>query len=81
VPADKPAGELLRAVRGADKTNIVAARLFDDFRGAGVPDGHKSLAVEVTLQPVEKSFAEADLKAITDRVTAAAVKLGALLRG
>ena len=81
VPAEKPAGDLLRAVRGADKANIVAARLFDSFAGAGVPEGHKSLAIEVTLQPTEKSYAEADLKAIADRVTAAAAKVGAQLRG
>lgn len=81
VPADLPAGDLVRTVKGADKANIVAARLFDDFRGAGVPEGHKSLAIEVTLQPGDKSYAEADLKAIADKVTAAAAKLGAQLRG
>ena len=81
VPAALPAGELLRSVRGADKANIVAARVFDDFRGAGVPDGHKSLAVEVTLQPSEKSYDEAALKAITDKIVAAGVKLGGVLRG
>ena len=51
------------------------------FTGAGVEPGHKSLGVEVTLQPGEKSFAEADLKAIADKVVAAAAKLGASLRG
>ena len=81
VPADKPAGDLVRAVRGADKANIVAARLFDDFRGQGVPEGQRSLAVEVTLQPQDKSYGEAELKAIADKVTAAAAKLGAVLRG
>lgn len=81
VPEALPAGDLVRAVKGADKANITAARLFDRFTGAGVPDGHKSLAVEVTLQPAEKSYAEADLKAIADKVTAAAAKLGAQLRG
>ena len=81
VPAALPAGDLLRSIRGADKASIVAARVFDDFRGAGVPDGHKSLAVEVTLQPVEKSFDEAALKAITEKVVAAGAKLGAVLRG
>ena len=75
------AGDLLRAVRGADKANIVAARLFDQFRGAGVPEGQKSLAIEVTLQPAGTSYTEADLKAIADRVTAAAAKLGGVLRG
>ena len=81
VPAQLPAADLVRAVKGADKSNIVAARLFDDFRGAGVPDGQKSLAVEVTLQPGDKSYGEAELKAIADAVTASAAKLGAVLRG
>ncbi|MCW1429127.1 phenylalanine--tRNA ligase subunit beta [Novosphingobium sp. JCM 18896] len=81
VPAELPAGDLVRMVKGADKANIVAARLFDDFRGQGVPEGSKSLAIEVTLQPGDKSYAEADLKAIADKVTAAAAKLGATLRG
>ena len=78
--AEIPAGDLLRAIKGADKANIVATRLFDDFRGQGVPEGQKSLAIEVTLQPQDKSYAEADLKAIADKVTAAAAKLGAALR-
>lgn len=81
VDAKLPAGDLVRTVRGADKVNIVAARLFDDFRGQGVPEGQKSLAVEVTLQPAEKSYAEAELKAIAEAITAAAAKLGAVLRG
>jgi phenylalanyl-tRNA synthetase beta chain len=81
VAAEVPAGDLVRAIRGADKANIVAARVFDDFRGTGVPEGQKSLAVEVTLQPGEKSYDEAELKAIADRVTAAAAKIGAVLRG
>ena len=81
VDAALPAGDLVRTVKGADKANIIAVRLFDDFRGAGVPEGQKSLAVEVTLQPGDKSYAEADLKAIAERVTTAAAKLGAVLRG
>ena len=81
VPADLPAADLVRVVQGADKANIVSARLFDDFRGQGVPEGQKSLALEVVLQPLEKSYKDADLKAITDKVTAAAAKLGAVLRG
>jgi len=81
VPADLPAGDLLRAVKGADKANIVDARVFDVFAGQGVPEGQKSLAIEVTLQPGEKSYTDADFKAISDSVVAAAAKLGADLRG
>ena len=81
VDAALPASELLRAVKGADKANIVAARVFDDFRGQGVPDGRKSLAIEVTLQPGEKTYTDADLKGIGERIVAASAKLGAELRG
>ena len=80
VPADTPAEALLRAVRGADKQAITAVSLFDVFTGQGVPEGQKSLAVEVTLQPAEKSFTDEELKAISDRIVAAAGKAGAKLR-
>ena len=81
VPTELAAGDLVRTLKGADKDNITAVRLFDQFQGQGVPDGQKSLAVEVTLQPAEKSYGEEDLKAIAERVVAAAGKLGAVLRG
>ncbi|QNO29243.1 phenylalanine--tRNA ligase subunit beta [Sphingopyxis sp. OPL5] len=80
-PDSLAAGDLVRAVKGADKAVITDARLFDRFAGQGVPEGQVSLAVEVVLQPAEKSFAEAELKAIADKVVAAAAKLGAVLRG
>ncbi len=80
VPADLTADQLLRAVRGADKAAIAGAVLFDVFAGPGVPEGHKSLAIEVRLQPGEKSFGDEELKAISGRIVAAAAKLGAVLR-
>ena len=76
VPADLPADNLVRAIRGADKAAIAGARLFDRFQ---TPEG-LSLAVEVTLQPSEKSFTDDELAAISKRIVAAAQKLGAQLR-
>ncbi|MEA1085961.1 phenylalanine--tRNA ligase subunit beta [Sphingomonas sp. CD22] len=81
VPADVSADALVRAVRSADKAAIVAARVFDVFTGAGVDEGRKSVAVEVTLQPSDKSFTDEMLKAVADKVVAAAAKQGAVLRG
>jgi phenylalanyl-tRNA synthetase beta chain len=77
VPPEITADTLVRAVRGADKVAITAVRLFDRFETS---DG-LSLAVEVTLQPAEKSFTDAEIAAIGDRIVAAAAKLGARLRG
>ena len=76
VPAELTAEALTRAVRGADKAAIVSARVFDVFE----KDGERSMAVEVVLQPGEAAFVEADLRAIADKVVAAATKLGAGLR-
>ena len=81
VDRDLPAETLVRAVKGADKKAITGARLFDVFTGQGVPEDKKSLAVEIALQPGEKSFTDEEIKAISDKVVAAAAKQGAELRG
>ncbi|QKR99035.1 phenylalanine--tRNA ligase subunit beta [Sphingomonas sp. CL5.1] len=81
VPAEVSADTLARAAKGADKAAIVSARVFDVFTGAGVEEGRKSVALEVMLQPGDKSFTDAELKAIADKVVAAAAKQGAVLRG
>ena len=77
VPAEVAADALVRAVRGADKAAITGARVFDVFE----KDGERSVAVEVVLQPTGVSFTDEQLKAIADKVVAAAAKLGATLRG
>jgi phenylalanyl-tRNA synthetase beta chain len=77
VPADLAADNLLRTIRGADKAAITGVRLFDRFESA---DG-LSLAFEVTLQPVEKSFTDEQIAEISTRIVAAAEKVGARLRG
>ncbi len=80
VPAALATDTLVRAVKGADKVAIVSARVFDVFTGAGVEEGHKSVAVEIVLQPTAKSFTDEEIKAIADKVVAAAAKQGASLR-
>ena len=81
VPADLAAGELVKAVRTADKKAIVDARVFDVFVGQGVPEGSKSVAVEVVLQPGEKSFTEDEIRTISESIVKNAAKQGAELRG
>ena len=77
VPAELASDALTRAIRGADKGAITAVRLFDRFEGK---DG-LSLAVEVTLQPGDKSFTEPEIVEVSRKVVAAAEKLGGKLRG
>ena len=82
VPADLPAETLLRAARGAERGVITNVALFDRYEGKGVPEGQVSLAIAVTIQPVEKSFSEAELDMISARIIAeVGKKTGGVLRG
>lgn len=80
VPAALPAGDLVRTVSGADKANIVSVRCFDDFRNGDVPEGEKSIGLEVTLQPLGRTYTDEDIKKIAQTILLAAQKLGAELR-
>jgi len=77
----RAAGDLVRAAQGVDKTLISGVRVFDIYEGAGVPEGAKSVALEVMLQPREKTLTEAEIEALSARIVAAVEKTaGAKLR-
>ena len=82
VDAAIEAEKIARAARNADKTLISGARVFDLYAGKGVPEGRKSIAIAVTLQPVERTLTDAEIEAVSARIVAAVVKAtGAVLRG
>ena len=82
VDADIPADKVVRAARGADKTLITAAGIFDLYEGAHVGEGKKSLAVTVTLQPTAGTLTDAEIEAVAEKVVAAVTKAtGGTLRG
>ncbi len=76
----KAVGDLVRAVAGADKALITDVSVFDIYRGAGVPEGMKSVALEVSIQPRDATLTEAEIEALSARIVGTAVKLGASLR-
>ncbi|NWG72671.1 MAG: phenylalanine--tRNA ligase subunit beta [Parvularculaceae bacterium] len=76
------AESLLKAVAGADRKLVARTALFDVYQGKGVPEGKKSLAVEVTIQPREKTLTDAEIEALSARIVAAVGKAtGGTLRG
>ena len=82
VGRDVAAESLVRAAKGADKALITAARVFDLYEGAGVGEGRKSLALTVTLQPVDKTPTDEEIEAVSKRIVEAVVKAtGGELRG
>jgi len=80
VEKTKAAGDLVKAALGADKALIAAVRVFDVYDGAGVPEGFKSVALEVVVQPREATLTDADIEALSGRIVAAAEKAGGKLR-
>lgn len=82
VDAAIEAEKIARAARNADKALIAGARVFDLYAGKGVPEGKKSIAIAVTLQPVERTLTDAEIEAVSTKIVAAVVKAtGAVLRG
>ncbi|WP_417231659.1 phenylalanine--tRNA ligase subunit beta [Brevundimonas sp.] len=73
-------GDLVRAVTAADKALIAEVRVFDLYRGPGVPEGKASMALEVVIQPREATLTEAEIDALSAKIVAAAEKAGATLR-
>jgi len=79
---DVAAGDVLRAAQGADRALIADVGVFDVFTGTGVPEGKKSLAIEVTLQPKEKTLTDAEIEEVAAKIVAAVQKAtGGELRG
>ena len=82
VNADVSADKLLKAAKGADKVLISDVTLFDIYEGAGVGEGKKSLAIDVTLQPKAKTLTEEEIEAVAKKIVAAVEKAtGGTLRG
>jgi phenylalanyl-tRNA synthetase beta chain len=76
-----PAARLTAALRDAGGPTLAEVRLFDVYRGAGVPDGHRSLAYRLRLQAPDRTLTDADTAATRSACVDAAASLGATLRG
>ncbi|NMA97185.1 MAG: phenylalanine--tRNA ligase subunit beta, partial [Phyllobacteriaceae bacterium] len=68
------AATVLKAARGADKALIKDVSIFDVFEGAHVGEGKKSVAIEVNLQPRDKTLTDEDIEKVSAAVVAAVTK-------
>jgi phenylalanyl-tRNA synthetase beta chain len=82
VSRDVKAIDVVRAAQGAERNLIAGVDVFDVYEGPGVPEGSKSVGIAVTLQPRERTLAEADIEQIAARIVADVTKkTGGVLRG
>lgn len=82
VDRDVAASDIIKAVQSADRQLVTAIEIFDLYEGTGVGEGKKSVAVGVTLQPMEKTLTDAEIEAVATKIVAEVTKkTGATLRG
>ncbi len=74
VDTDVQGGDVVRAVRGADKTLITDVTVFDVYAGDKVASGKKSIALSVRLEPVKATLTEADIESLSTRIVSAVKK-------
>jgi phenylalanyl-tRNA synthetase beta chain len=76
------ADALVRAAKSADKALIAEVGVFDLYEGANMPEGKKSLAITVTLQPRDRTLTEDDIDLVSNKVISNIEKAtGGTLRG
>ena len=75
------AGEIVKAIKNAERNLIDTISVFDIYEGKGVPEGKKSVAIAVRLQPADKTLTDAEIEAIAQKFVGAVAKAtGAALR-
>ena len=75
------AENLIRAMKGAGKPLVTEVTVFDVYAGKGIPEGKKSVALSVTLQPTKATLTEAEIEAASAAIIAAVDKhCGGVLR-
>ena len=76
------AGTLTRAAASADRKLITGVSVFDVFEGAALGEAKKSIAIEVSIQPVDKTLTDEDFEALAARIVEnVARQTGGVLRG
>jgi phenylalanyl-tRNA synthetase beta chain len=68
------AASILKAAKGAEKALIKDVNIFDVFEGAHVGEGRKSVAIEVTLQPRDRTLTDEEIDKVSAAVVAAVTK-------
>jgi phenylalanyl-tRNA synthetase beta chain len=82
IGSEVAADALLRAARGAERALIAGVTLFDVYQGGSLPEGQKSVGIEVVFQPRERTLTDAEIEAAAAKVVAAVARAtGGTLRG
>jgi phenylalanyl-tRNA synthetase beta chain len=70
VDDDKVIGDILSCIEKSGANQLVGLNLFDVYRGKGIAQGKKSLAISLILQDKTKTLEESDIQATVDGILA-----------
>ncbi|WP_192456640.1 phenylalanine--tRNA ligase subunit beta [Musicola keenii] len=71
VAENVPAGDVLAECKKVGANQLVGVNLFDVYRGKGVAEGYKSLAISLVLQDTSRTLAEEEIAATVAQCVAA----------
>ncbi|WP_339142512.1 phenylalanine--tRNA ligase subunit beta [Pseudoalteromonas galatheae] len=74
VADDVKIGDILECIEKVGGNQLVDLNLFDVYKGQGVEPDHKSLAIALTLQAVDRTLEEKDINAVVENVVAELAK-------
>jgi phenylalanyl-tRNA synthetase beta chain len=74
VDKDVKADDVLKSAKSADKELITDAIMFDVYEGKNMAEGKKSLAIQITIQPTEKTLSDKEIELIGNKVVQAVSK-------
>ena len=73
--------DLIEIISSIDKNLIRSIKIFDIYEGENIPDGKKSVALNVTIQSSEKTLEDNDLEKINKLIISTVeTKSGAKIR-
>jgi phenylalanyl-tRNA synthetase beta chain len=72
--AATPAGKLLAALREVAPTQMRSIELFDDYRGKGVAENQKSLAIRVVMQDTERTLTDQEVEDAVQKLVDSALR-------
>ena len=80
LPETVPYAELAAALARTDNPLVREIELFDVYRGTGLPENHKSMAVKILLQDQDATLTDEAVEAAVAKLVEHAEKIGAKLR-
>ena len=81
VDAGVRAGDIVRAAESAERSLVAKIGVFDVYQGDGLPEGSKSIAIHVILQPRDRTLTDAEIDAAMSKIVAeVSRRTGAALR-